>query len=214
MLPGRCYPGSGVESGVRASRDFAPTRANGNAITIAGMRQVTMVLSNANRRSAAGVTGLLVLAACAAPTPPTSAPGEDRVVEERVRAPSGGSGEELQVFGVRNPAVVTLARDAARAEQDGSLERAEMLLERALRIDGRDPAVLQQMAELKLARGLLDQARSFAQRSWELGPQVGEICERTLRTLIVVSERGAEWEAARRAREKLQGCRVAPPERF
>jgi len=173
-----------------------------------------MGLSNASRRSAAGVTGLLVLAACAAPTPPTPAPGEDRVVEERVRAPSGGSSEELQVFGVRNPAVVALARDAARAEQDGSLERAEMLLERALRIDGRDPAVLQQMAELKLARGLLDQARTFAQRSWELGPQVGEICERTLRTLIVVSERGAEWEAARRAREKLQGCRVAPPERF
>ena len=154
------------------------------------------------------------LAACAAPQPPSPAPGEDRVVEERVRAPSGGADEALQVFGVRNPAVVSLSRDALDAERAGDLERAEMLLERALRIDGRDPAVLQQMAEVQLAGGKLEQARSFAQRSWELGPQVGEICERTLRTLIVVSERGAEWEEARRARMRLQSCRVAPPERF
>jgi len=154
------------------------------------------------------------LVACAAPQPPRPTPGEDRVVEERVRAPSGGSGEELQVFGVRNPAVVSLSRDAQGAERAGDLERAEMLLERALRIDGRDPAVLQQMAEVQLASGRLEQARSFAQRSWELGPQVGEICERSLRTLIVVSERGAEWEEARRARLRLQSCRVAPPERF
>jgi tetratricopeptide (TPR) repeat protein len=155
-----------------------------------------------------------LVAACAAPTPQAPAPGADRVVEERVRAPSGGSGEELQVYGVRNPAVVALSRDARGAEEDGDLERAEMLLERALRIDGRDPAVLQHMAEVQLARGRLDQARSFAQRSYELGPQVGEICERSLRTLIVVSERSAEWEAARSARARLSDCRVAPPERF
>jgi len=141
-------------------------------------------------------------------------PGTDRVVDERVRAPSAGSGEELQVFGVRNPAVVALGRDAMEAEQAGDLERAEMLLERALRLDGRDPAILQQMAELHLARGRLDQAGSFARRSFELGPQVGEICQRNLRTLIVVHERSGEWEQAREARDGLSECRVAPPERF
>jgi tetratricopeptide (TPR) repeat protein len=155
-----------------------------------------------------------LLAACAAPTPPTPAPGDDRVVEERVRAPSGGAGEELQVYGVRNPAVVALSRNARAAEDAGDLQRAEMLLERALRIEGRDPAVLQQMAEVQLAQGRLDQARSFAQRSYELGPQVGEICKRSLRTLIVVNERAAQWERAHRARELLDDCRVAPPERF
>lgn len=157
---------------------------------------------------------VLILVACAAPRPPMPGPGEDRVVEERVRAPSAGAGEELQVFGVRNPAVAALGREAAQAEENGDLERAEMLLERALRIDGRDPAVLQQMAELQLARGRLDQAASYAQRSFELGPQVGEICQRSLRTLIVVHERAADWEEARRARDRLAGCRVAPPERF
>ena len=154
-----------------------------------------------------------LLAACAGP-PPTPGAGEDRVVAERVRAPSGGSGEELQVYGVRNPAVVALSRDARAAEDAGDLQRAEMLLERALRIEGRDPAVLQQMAEVQLAQGRLDQARSFAQRSFELGPQVGEICKRSLRTLIVVNERAAQWERAHQARELLDECRVAPPERF
>jgi len=167
-----------------------------------------------NAVAATGVAIPLLLAACAAPRPPVPAPGDDRVVEERVRAPSGGSGDELQVFGVRNPAVAALGRDAAAAEQEGDPERAEMLLERALRIDGRDPAILQQMAELQLARGRLDQAASYAQRSFELGPQVGEICQRSLRTLIVVHERAAAWEEARRARDRLAACRVAPPERF
>lgn len=157
----------------------------------------------------------LVLGACASPAPPPApAPGEDRVVEERVRAPSGGDSQELQVFGVRNAAVVALGRQAMEAEETGNLERAEMLLERALRIDGRDPAILQQMAEVQLARGQLGQAGSFAQRSFELGPQVGEICQRSLRTLIVVHERSGEWERVRKAREGLDGCRVAPPERF
>lgn len=156
----------------------------------------------------------LSLAACGAWSPPVSEPGDDQVLEERVRAPSAGSGEELQVFGVRNPAVVALGRNALEAEEAGDLERAEMLLERALRIDGRDPAILQQMAELQLARGRLDQAASYAQRSFELGPQVGEICQRSLRTLVVVHERGAAWEEARKARDRLTGCRVAPPERF
>lgn len=163
---------------------------------------------------ATSITVVSALVACAAPRPPVPAPGQDRVVEERVRAPSSGSGEELQVFGVRNPAVAALGRNATAAEQEGDLERAEMLLERALRIDGRDPAVLQQMAELQLARGRLDQAASYAQRSFELGPQVGEICQRSLRTLIVVHERAAAWEQARKARDRLSDCRVAPPERF
>jgi tetratricopeptide (TPR) repeat protein len=175
-----------------------------------------MKSSSACRRTVCAASLAALLAACAAPRPPAPAPApdQDRVVEERVRAPSGGSGEELQVFGVRNPAVVALARDARAAEEAGELARAEMLLERALRIDGRDPAVLQQMAEVQLARGRLDQARSFAQRSYDLGPQVGEICERSLRTLIVVGERRADWERARGARRKLADCRVAPPERF
>ncbi|MDT8438113.1 MAG: tetratricopeptide repeat protein [Wenzhouxiangellaceae bacterium] len=136
------------------------------------------------------------------------------VFDERVRAPEPSSNEELQVFTVRNPAVVTLGRQAAEAEQAGDRARAQSLLERALRIDGRDPEILQHLAEIHFEQGRLDQAGSFAARAWEFGPQVGEICQRSLRTLMQVREREGEYDGAWQAYAKLPECRVAPPERF
>lgn len=155
----------------------------------------------------------LLLAACAA-SPPVPAPGEDRTIEERVRAPSVGDREALQVFTLRNPAVVTLGEQALAAENAGNLQQAEQLLERALRIEGRDPAILQQMAEVQLAQNRLGQAIGFATRAFDQGPRVGELCERSLRTLIVAFERSSQWTDAQGARDQLPGCRVAPPERF
>ena len=162
----------------------------------------------------AGLAALLLvlLAACAAPPP---APDERRTVEDRVRAPALANDDAaLQVYTLRNPAVESLERQARAAETDGDLTRAEQLLERALRIDGRDPSALQSMAEVQLQQGRIDQAGGFAQRAWDAGPQVGALCERTLRTLIVVHERNSEWDLAQRARDRLPRCRVAPPERF
>jgi len=155
------------------------------------------------------------LVACGARGPVTpDDPAGDRALEARVRAPSAGSPDQLQVFGVRNSAVVTLGRQAREAERAGDLQRARSLLERALRIDGRDAQVLQQMAELQVALGDLEQAGSFAARAFEFGPKVGEICERSLRTLMLVHERAGEYDRAYRAFENLPECRVAPPERF
>ena len=155
----------------------------------------------------------LLLAACAA-SPPIPAPGEDRTIEERVRAPSVGDREALQVFTLRNPAVVALGEQALAAESAGDLQQAEQLLERALRIESRDPAILQQMAEVQLAQNRPGQAIGFATRAFDQGPRVGELCERSLRTLIVAFERSSQWTDAQGARDRLPGCRVAPPERF
>lgn len=161
---------------------------------------------------------LIVLALCGCSTgwvPPSAPPeGRDDVVDERVRAPSQSGEEELQVFALRNPAVAALGRQADEAERAGDLPRAQTLLERALRIDSRDPEILQHLAEIHLAEGRLDQASSFASRAWEFGPQVGEICQRSLRTLMVIRERSGEYDGAWQAYQKLPECRVAPPERF
>ena len=46
--------------------------------------------------------------------------------------------------------VTTLLADATSAEDSGNYERAAMLLERALRIQPRNPEVLQNMAEVQL----------------------------------------------------------------
>src|SRR5690554_4354410 len=87
----------------------------------------------------------LMLSACA--WQPTL---DDPAVAERVRAPAEGESGELQVYPLRNPAVRELEAAAETAQADGDLDRAEAHLERALRIEARDPELLQQMAELQL----------------------------------------------------------------
>lgn len=153
----------------------------------------------------------MLLAACA-PWQPTL---DDPEIAEQVRAPAGGEESRgLQVYPLRNPAVRELEKAAEAARGEGEYDRAESLLERALRIEGRDPELLQRMAELQLTRGRWEQAESYARRSWELGPQVGEICRRNWRTMALARERDGEVIAAAQARERVEICPLEPPERF
>ena len=157
------------------------------------------------------ILSALILAACA-PWQPTL---DDPEIAEQVRAPAGGEAPQgLQVYPLRNPAVRELEQAAEVARSEGDFERAESLLERALRIEDRDPELLQRMAELQLSRGDWGQAENYAMRSWELGPQVGDICRRNWRTVALARERrGAVTEAAQ-ARERVEICPLEPPERF
>lgn len=157
-----------------------------------------------------------VLAACAPSRPPiANAPERSDDALERVRAPAlGETDDALQVYRLRNTAVVALGRQAEQAERAGDLDRAAMLLERALRIDGRDAEILQQLAEVKLARGEIEQAGVFAERAREFGPGPGALCERILRTLMLVHERGGQYDQAWQAYVALADCRVTPPPRY
>ncbi|MEN1727500.1 MAG: tetratricopeptide repeat protein [Pseudomonadota bacterium] len=157
----------------------------------------------------AGIT--LFLAACATQPP---APIEDRSVAEQVRAPAAEQTRGLQVYPLRNPAVNELSDAALAAEQQGDLDQATLLLERALRIEPRDPELLQHMAELRLERGEWEQAESFASRSFDVGPRVGEICQRNWRTIALSQERLSRFDEAANARERLQNCQVEPPSRL
>lgn len=154
---------------------------------------------------------LLLLAACATQAP---APVDERVAAEQVRAPAAAEASGLQVFALRNPAVVELSEAATQAEQGGDLSRAATLLERAIRIEPRDPALLQHMAEVRLDQGQWDQAESHARRSFDVGPRVGELCQRNWRTIAVALERQGDAQGARDARTRLQACQVEPPPRF
>lgn len=176
-------------------------------------RTTSCMNATASRFSAPGliVLSALILAACA-PWQPTL---DDPEIAEQVRAPAGGEEPQgLQVYPLRNPAVRELEQAAEAARSEGDFDRAESLLERALRIEDRDPELLQRMAELQLSRGDWGQAENYAMRSWELGPQVGDICRRNWRTLALARERrGAVTEAAQ-ARERVEICPLEPPERF
>ncbi len=145
---------------------------------------------------------LTAMTGCAlAPRGP--APVEEREVDSRVRNPASADSAGVQVRPLQNPAVQELTRGALAAEAAGDLTGAAVLLERALRIEPRDPEILQYLAEIKLQQQDWQQAMNFATRSYDIGPRVGEICSRNWRTIGVarqhLGDAGGSREAERRA---------------
>lgn len=185
----------------RASRRRAP----GPFTRIATPRRLAL------RLSALGVTALL--SACAGWTPPSGgeAPQEPPEVETRVREPARQESAGVQVFPLQNPAVKELLADAGAAESAGDYNQAAVLLERALRIQPRDPEILQNMAEVQLQVQDYEQALNFAVRSYDVGPRVGEICSRNWRTISVAREQLGDRSGSRQAEERASNCMNTKP---
>ena len=157
------------------------------------------------------ICGLLVLSACAGYGP---APGEGREVESRVRVPASQEKEGVQVFPLQNSAVKALLADAGNAEIAGDYNQAAVLLERALRIQPRDPEILQQMAEVQLQQQDYEQALNFAVRSYDIGPRVGEICDRNWRTISVAREYLGDRNGSVEAEQRALACMTTKPRSF
>lgn len=154
----------------------------------------------------------LLLVACVSTAP---APVEDRnEVEREVRQPAQEDSAGVQVFPLQNPAVKTLLAEAGQAEEQGRYDDAALLLERALRIQPRDPELLQQMAEVQVQKQDYEQALSFAVRSYDSGPRVGEICARNWRTISLARERLGDAGGSREAEDRVSQCVSARPERY
>ena len=152
-----------------------------------------------------------MLAACAgwSPPPPTGAPEDE--VETRVREPARQDSAGVQVFPLQNPAVKELIADADTAESAGDYGQAAVLLERALRIQPRDPELLQSMAEVQLQMKDYEQALSFAVQSYDSGPRVGEICSRNWRTIGVARERLGDHAGSAEAAGRASRCMNTRP---
>ena len=150
----------------------------------------------------------LLLAGCAGTGP---APVEEREVEQQVRVPARESSAGVQVYPLKNPAVLELTDQANRAEAAGDLGQASVLLERAVRIQPRDPELLQHMAELQVQRQDYQQALSFATRSHDVGPRVGELCARNWRTIALSRERLGDQPGSAQARQRAGQCMVTRP---
>lgn len=153
-------------------------------------------------------TVLLSLAACSSYGP---APVEDREIDTRVRTPASQESAGVQVYSLQNPAVKQLTAQAEDAERAGNLERAAGYLERALRIQPRDPQLLQHMAEVKLQGRDYQQALNFAVRSYDTGPRVGEICSRNWRTISVAREHLSDAAGAAEAETRATQCMNTRP---
>jgi tetratricopeptide (TPR) repeat protein len=153
-----------------------------------------------------------MIAACAAPAP---APVEDREVKKPVATPaqpppSGG----VQVYPLQNPAVKSLLEEAREAEASGDYDRAVISLERALRIQPRDPELLQYMAEMQLHKEDYQQAMSFAIRSYDTGSRVGEICTRNWHVISVAREHTGDEKGAVEANQRAGECISAKPQGY
>jgi len=155
-----------------------------------------------------GVLLLLILAACSSQAP---APVEEREVDARVRAPASEDSEGVQVYSLQNPAVKQLTAQAQGAEHAGDLDLASGYLERALRIQPRDPQLLQHMAEIMLQKEDYQQALSFAVKSYDIGPRVGEICSRNWRTISVAREHLKDVSGANEAEARASQCMNTRP---
>jgi tetratricopeptide (TPR) repeat protein len=163
------------------------------------------------KRSLLVALPVLMLSACAGYTP---VPDADQEVETRVREPASQESEGVQVFPLQNPAVIELLADAGNAETAGDYNQAAVLLERALRIQPRDPEILQQMAEVQLRKQDYEQALNFAVRSYDIGPRVGEICARNWHTISVAREHLKDHNGSEKAEQRATTCMNTKPRSF
>jgi tetratricopeptide (TPR) repeat protein len=154
---------------------------------------------------------LLLLIGCSSQAP---APVEDHEINARVREPASEESAGVQVYSLQNPAVKQLTAQAEGAERAGDLDQAGSYLERALRIQPRDPQVLQHMAEIKLQKEDYQQALNFAVRSYDSGPRVGEICSRNWRTISVAREHLQDASGSSDAEARATQCMNTRPARF
>jgi len=104
-----------------------------------------------------------------------------------------------------------LMADAGNAETTGDYNQASVLLERALRIQPRNPEILQQMAEVQLQKQDYEQALNFAVRSYDIGPRVGEICARNWRTISVAREHLGDRNGSVQAEQRASTCMNTRP---
>lgn len=155
----------------------------------------------------------VLLAACSS-QPPVPIQERSVDIEQEVRQPAEVEGAGLQVRPLQNPGVRELVNQADAAEQNGDLNQASIYLERALRIQPRDPELLQQIAEIKLQQQSYEQALNYASRSYDVGPKVGELCSRNWRTISVSREFLDDYAGSEEARQRSLACAAQKPQGF
>ncbi|MCE5232742.1 MAG: tetratricopeptide repeat protein [Mizugakiibacter sp.] len=166
-------------------------------------------------RLAAALGGTLILAACGQPAPsaPSTRP-PDRDLVAAIRAAGEQDHSVVQVAPLRDPAVQGLLDAAHADEQAGRYADAAAKADQALKLSPEAPDLLQYRAELAVRLKDYADAERLAQRSFDLGPRLGELCARNWQTvaeLRALASDGAGAAAAKRARED---CRVAGPVRM
>ena len=100
-------------------------------------------------------------------------------------------------------AVLALLSMARQAAMDGELTRSEAFLERALRIEPRNPVLWHYMAKLRLHQGRLKQAAGLAAKSNSLDRNDKTLQADNWRIIAHARHQQGDIEGAKRAQEKV-----------
>lgn len=169
-------------------------------------------------RIAALALFVLAFAACSPPPdgPPaaTKAPAPKRDLVAEVRAQGTDAPDSLEVAPLRDPQVEDLRATAARHERARNFVDADKAIAQALTITPNDPDLLQQRAELALARADYALAEQLANASYERGPKLGGLCRRNWATIRLAREMRGQAAGAATAGSQGQRCTVEPPVRM
>ncbi|MFZ2234850.1 MAG: tetratricopeptide repeat protein [Dokdonella sp.] len=163
--------------------------------------------------------GLLALAvaACTPNTPPTRSDtpklAQTPSPVAAIRAAGTGDDSVVQVAPLRDAGVEGWLKEASAAEAKRDWPGAIAAAEKALKLAPSAPDILQDLAELEVARGGYVRAEELAMKSYRLGPQVGALCAKNWQTLV--ETRTAMNDAIERdkAMAQVKACRKQGPMR-
>ncbi len=180
------------------------------------LRRIITEISPVGSRPVQWVTFLsvitvLLLSGCRTAPP---APVEERMTGEQVRQQAKQQKSLVEVYSLGDPAAEEWMNRAYDAEDQGDISDAIAHVNEALKVAPEDSEYWQYLAELELQDERYQSAIEHAQRSYDNGPQLGQLCYRNW--LVISRSLSALNREAEAAGAKLQAdqCPVEAPERY
>jgi tetratricopeptide (TPR) repeat protein len=171
--------------------------------------QLVAFLEKGNNRlikkttSGLGLALVAILTACQ-----TQPPAPDADLTNEVRQAARSQNGIINVHPVTDPVAEEYIGQARWLEQQERLDEASERVEMALKVSPKDPQYWQFLAELSLSRGHHQEALHHAVRSFELGPQLGELCYRNWLTLSRAYLALDHPEQSAQAERRADACTV------
>lgn len=153
------------------------------------------------------ILSTLLLVGCQSSRPPLT-------LADQIRGVGAGQAQGLQIYGLRNPIVTDLMANALVAEKNKAYQQALNYLDQALTIEPNAPDILQQRAEVKIEQGRWSEAKVDILQSIELGPRLGQLCQRNWRALALTYRQLGQYSEGGKAEARVPLCERTRPERF
>lgn len=163
----------------------------------------------------AAMAAALLLAACSRPedtaiNPPVESPEQMLGI---IRADDEVS-NEVVFQALSDDAVSDLREQARQAEALGDFAAARTALDRALVLQGGDPDVLQQRAELAIRDRDWAVAERLAMQSYTSGAKLGQLCRRNWLTVHYARKAQGQAMDGQLLAKSLGDCTIVPPARL